>query len=324
LHLEKGIFVFPPEIEKTGDAMKVLLAIDSSKASNCVVEEASARPWPSGTEFSVLHVVDVQTFGKLAGFVEDARQQGLKLVKGAAETLAASGHKTECDSLLGFPKNVISEYAKQWGADLVMAGSHGQGAIKRFLIGSVAQGILRTAPCSVEIVRPSAHGAAASSHPLKIILATDGSEFSRGAAKSLATRPWPKDSQVKIVSAVEILIPDSQISGYPLSSVYPPSLLDELMQNAQTHAKEAVESTRKLLTGSKLKVMEGAATPLGDPRISVLDEAKDWGADLIVMGSHGRRGFNRLLLGSVSESVAVHAHCSVEVIRLPQPEHDGK
>lgn len=304
--------------------MKVLLAIDSSKASNYVVEEASARPWPSGTVFSVLHVVDIQTFGKLAGFVEDAKQQGLRLVKAAADKLSASGHKTECDSLLGFPKKVISEYAKQWGADLVMAGSHGQGAIKRFLIGSVAQGILRTAPCSVEIVRPSSHGAPASSHPLKIILATDGSEFSVAAAQFLAARPWPKDSQVKIVSAVEIIIPDSQISGYPLSSVYPASLLDELMQNARTHAQDAVENAKKLLAGSKLKVAEGAATPLGDPRIAVLDEAKEWGADLIVMGSHGRRGFNRLLLGSVSESVAVHAHCSVEVVRVPQPEHDAK
>ena len=304
--------------------MKVLLAIDSSTASNCVVKEASTRPWPSATVFSVLHIVDVQTFGKLAGFVEDARQQGLKLVKAAAETLSASGHKTECDSLLGFPKNVISEYAKQWKADLVMAGSHGQGAIKRFLIGSVAQGILRTAPCSVEIVRPSAHGAPASSHPLKIILAIDGSEFSTAAAKSLAVRPWPKDSQVKIVSAVEVLIPESQISGYPLSSMFPPSLLDELMQNARTHAQEAVESARKFLAGSNLNVTLEAITPLGDPRIAVLDEAKDWGADLIVVGSHGRRGFHRLLLGSVSESVAVHAHCSVEVVRVPAPEHEGK
>jgi nucleotide-binding universal stress UspA family protein len=167
-------------------------------------------------------------------------------------------------------------------------------------------------------------GAPASSHPLKIILATDGSEFSAATAKSLAARPWPKDSQVKIVSAVEILIPDSQISGYPLSSMYPPSLLDELMHNARTHAQEAIENGRKILAGSQLKVVEGNATPLGDPRIVVLDEAKQWGADLIVMGSHGRRGFNRLLLGSVSESVAVHAHCSVEVVRVPQPENVNK
>jgi nucleotide-binding universal stress UspA family protein len=53
----------------------------------------------------------------------------------------------------------------------------------------------------------------------------------------------------------------------------------------------------------------------GDPKAVILDEAGQWGADLIVVGSHGWRGIDRLMMGSVSESVAMHAHCSVEVIR---------
>ena len=55
--------------------------------------------------------------------------------------------------------------------------------------------------------------------------------------------------------------------------------------------------------------------PTGDPRELILDTAKEWPADLIVLGSHGLGGFDRFLMGSVSESVAVHAHCSVEVVR---------
>jgi nucleotide-binding universal stress UspA family protein len=54
---------------------------------------------------------------------------------------------------------------------------------------------------------------------------------------------------------------------------------------------------------------------MGEPRAFILDEAKAWGADLIVLGSHGRHGLDRLLMGSVSESVALYAHCSVEVVR---------
>jgi hypothetical protein len=65
--------------EKKGDAMKVLLAIDSSQASKYVVEEASARPWPNDMLFSIIHVVDVQAFGKLTEFVEDAKEQGQSL-----------------------------------------------------------------------------------------------------------------------------------------------------------------------------------------------------------------------------------------------------
>ena len=301
--------------------MKVLLAIDASQASKHVVDEAVARPWPEATEFSIVNVVDLQPAAKLPAIIEDAKREGQKVVKAAAEILSRSGHKTNCESFVGFAKSGISEYAKQWGADLVMAGSHGQGALKRFLLGSVAQGILRTAPCSVEIVRPSSQGARASSHSLKIMLATDGSEYSIAAAKSIASRPWPKGSQVKVVSAVELIVLDNQISGYPLSPVYPQSLLDELMNNSHIRAKEAVENARGILAGAKWNVVSGETTPLGDPRIVVLDEAKEWGADLIVLGSHGRRGFNRMMLGSVSESVAIHAHCSVEVIRKPGQEH---
>ena len=55
----------------------------------------------------------------------------------------------------------------------------------------------------------------------------------------------------------------------------------------------------------------------GDPKSIILDDAKTWGADLIVLGSHGRKGLERFLVGSVSEAVLRHAHCSVEIVRLP-------
>jgi nucleotide-binding universal stress UspA family protein len=53
----------------------------------------------------------------------------------------------------------------------------------------------------------------------------------------------------------------------------------------------------------------------GSPKRAILDEAEAWVADLIVVGSHGRRGLDRFLLGSVSQAVALHAHCSVEIVR---------
>jgi nucleotide-binding universal stress UspA family protein len=62
-------------------------------------------------------------------------------------------------------------------------------------------------------------------------------------------------------------------------------------------------------------VLDDQAIELGEPRAVILDAAKTWGSDLIVLGSHGRRGMDRFLMGSVSEAVAIHAHCSVEVVR---------
>lgn len=68
-----------------------------------------------------------------------------------------------------------------------------------------------------------------------------------------------------------------------------------------------------------LNVSSEVMKPEDTPAHSILSAAEAWNAELIVMGSHGRRGFDRLVLGSVSETVALHAKCSVEVIRKPVP-----
>lgn len=296
--------------------MKVLIAIDSSDASQHVLAEAAVRPWPADTVFTVINVVDVYGLTRLPGMVEEGRRLGLALVHAAAEKLSRAGYKASAEVLLGMPRREITKYAKRWNADLVMVGSHGQGAIARFLMGSVAQGVLHTAPCSVEVVRASATSGVPSSRAMKILLATDGSEFSTAAVKSVASRPWPAGSEIKLLSVEELpAILPNQMTASSLSAMYPASLLEELLESARTHAREAVESARTILRGSSLRVLEGGANPLGDARVLILDEATEWKADLIVLGSHGRRGLDRMLMGSVSESVALHAHCSVEVIR---------
>ncbi|MGO9126229.1 MAG: universal stress protein [Terriglobales bacterium] len=292
--------------------MKVALAIDSSHTSH-VVEAAAARPWPSGTVFCVMSVVDMSQWRGLPALIEDAKYEAQSLVKRGTDKLSQSGHDAFSEIRLGFPKKVIPEYAKQWGADLVMVGSHGQSAVTRFLLGSVAQAVLRAAPCSVEIVRRPA--SSSPSRGMKILFASDGSECSGKAAYSVANRPWPPDSQVRIVSAVQLLTPDTPASASPLASEYPTSLLEEIWQDARTRAEKAVADARKTISAAGLTVSEGVTTPMGEPRALILDEAKEWGADLIVLGCHGRHGLNRILLGSVSESVALYAPCSVEVVR---------
>jgi nucleotide-binding universal stress UspA family protein len=92
-----------------------------------------------------------------------------------------------------------------------------------------------------------------------------------------------------------------------------------LLACAADHAKKSAQDARKVLVAAGLDSLENRAAPLGNARVLILDQAKEWGADLIVLGSHGRRGVERLMLGSVSESVAIYAHCSVEVIRQKKP-----
>jgi nucleotide-binding universal stress UspA family protein len=298
-----------------GHTVKIVIGMDSSPASQCVLEEAAARPWPANAEFSIVTVVDVYHFAQLPAIVEDARREGNKLVRLAGERLSRAGHKPHTELLLGVPRQEIAAYAKRWQAQLILVGSHGQGTLSRFLLGSVAQGVLRTAPCSVEIVRLSTSGSPASSHSMKIMLATDGSEFSTAAAKAIANRPWPTGSEIKILSVEELPNLENQMMASPLSAIYPASLLEELLESSRHHAKEAVETARKILVTGKVRILNSKPAPVGDPRVLILDHAKEWGADLIVLGSHGRRGLDRMLMGSVSQAVAMHAHYSVEVSR---------
>lgn len=294
--------------------MKILLAIDSSSASQNVIAEAATRPWPSGTRFCVLHIVDVLGLGRSLAMIDEEKRYGQTLVAAAAEKLVRAGHETSTDILVGFPRKAVVQYAKEWGADFVMVGSHGQGALSRFLLGSVAQAVLRTAPCSVEVVRPRMNESS-SRRGMKILLGTDGSDGASVAAKSVANRPWPAGSQVKVISAVQLLVPGNEMMMSSSSPTYPTSFLEEVWDEVRSSAHEAVAEARKTLEAAGMKIVPGETTPEGDPRVVLLAQAKEWDADLIVLGSYGRRGMDRILMGSVSESVALHAHCSVEVIR---------
>ena len=182
--------------------MKVLLAIDSSTASQLVVTTAATRPWPSGTVFCVMSVMDMGRWEGLPVLVEDAKHEAQSLVTHAMNKLTQSGQDTFSEVQSGLPKKAIPEYAGQWRADLVMVGSHGQSALTRFFLGSVAQAILRTAPCSVEIVRPSPLPSP-TSPGMKILLATDGTR--RGYEDK--TTPVPILRWLASCSATSVICP---------------------------------------------------------------------------------------------------------------------
>jgi len=292
--------------------MKILLAIDSSEVSGSVIDEVAARPWPAGTVVFVLTVVDLfaltASVGYIEAFVKNENDAARALVQSAAEKLASHGIETVTQVVEGYPGTSIVEQAKCWDVDFVFVGSHGHGGIARFFIGSIAREVLRNARCSVEIVRHA--GSEERATAKRVLLTTDGSAYSEAAAHSVAQRPWPTGTEFKILSVVDQMIP-----------AYDPfytsgELLTTVLEQNRKQCEEAVDSARKIVTGAGL-----AATTLvfaGSPKWQIIEDAKQWNADLIVLGSHGRRGLTRVLLGSVSEAVALNAPCSVEVIRAPE------
>jgi nucleotide-binding universal stress UspA family protein len=289
--------------------MKVLVAIDSSGASQYVIAEAASRPWPSGTVLCVQSVEDIWIWTTVPEFVEEVKKETRLLVTAATDELRRSGREVVSEIQAGVPKKAIVEYAREWGADLIMIGFHRANALTRFVLGSVAHAVLRTAPCSVEIVRPSPRGLPGSSRGMKIVVGTDGSNCSQKAVCAVANRPWPAETLVKVISVQEPFVPASEMT------VYPPDLMEEIADRERRRAEDALASARQMLSSAGVQLCDSSATLLGDPRNILLDEAKSWGADLVVLGSHGLRGIDRVLVGSVSEAVAMHAHCSVEVIR---------
>ena len=145
---------------------------------------------------------------------------------------------------------------------------------------------------------------------MKILLAIDGSPFSDAAAEEVAGRPWPADTEVKIISVIE-----PQVTMMSETWVLPSAYSDDAEQAATKQLDEAVSRFKQAVTPS-LKLT--AEIHKGYARRVILDQAERWGANLIVVGSHGYSGFKRLLLGSVSQTVAAHAKCSVEIVHRQQ------
>lgn len=300
--------------------MRVLIAIDSSESSQTVVNELAAQPWPERSEFCVINVFDPLPFSKAPAMIPEIMKAAQGLVEAAAGQLSAAGKKVSVSVLQGHPASSIIDAAEKWNADFVVIGSHGLGRLQRFFLGGTARIVVREAPCSVEIVRALPGGAKAYGRQgMRIPLATDGSRYSMAAVRSVVERPWPAGSEVKVLSAAEPVMAVTE-------AVYSnPEVTEKLLERSVEEAKEAVAEALTILNESQLKAAGSVPEALGGPKLAVLDEAKKWGAHLIVVGSHGRRGLERLLLGSVSEAVAMHAHCSVDVIRLRQnPKKKGE
>jgi len=300
--------------------MKVLVAIDSSPSAADVLQAVVTRPWAANSTFCILHVVDIDRFAKLPALIQDATRESEALVKAAAKKICAAGYAALSKTCAGYPRREISVFAKDWAADLILVGSHGHTAIGRFLLGSVAQSVLRSAPCSVEIVRhPTAH----IDTGMKVLVAADGSNSSLRAVQQAAAATWPPGTLFRVISAEELMVTANEMQASSLAAIYPATLLEELTTEAHKRAVSAAQTASAVLTDAGKIVVPESSLPIGDPRSCIIDEAKEWNADLILVGSHGRRGLDRFLLGSVSEGVAIHAPCSVRVIRTANAKGDG-
>src|SRR5262245_32724866 len=309
-------------------AMKIMLAVDGSEYSLAAVEEAARMIWPEGSMVKIVSVAEMPA--PIAPwampipsdfFKEWDRIFEEQAIANITRALARFGEidpltETATKTLEGDPKTAILDEAERWGANLIILGTHGYNALERLWLGSVSRAVASNSKCSVEIVRRRKNQDA-SELGLKILLAVDGSESSDAAVEEIAGRPWPRDTRVNVISVVHLpFTPTPETKSLPES--YYSQLEKAGREQAESAIDRAVSRIRESNSEREIPLRFITDVILGRSEEKIIETANEWGADLVMLGSHGKRGINRFLLGSVSQAVAYHAPCSVEIVRTKE------
>jgi nucleotide-binding universal stress UspA family protein len=215
------------------------------------------------------------------------------------DAMTAGATRVRSKLLTGVPWAEIVGCLDQEAFDLCVIGTQGRSGLSRILLGSVAEKVVRHSPCSVLTVRPDA-AVTPFAHAL---VPTDFSE-SAGHALDLAAQLVRPDGAITLLHVLEMPVAYSE---EPLTADFARSL-DKVAAAALEQAASGLKS--------KVGVRVTASSRLGYPGVQILSELDhNRAVDLVVMGSRGRTGIKRALLGSVAEKVVRNARCPVLVTR---------
>lgn len=278
------------QLSPTGRLQNVLVATDGSEFSVGAIEVAIAMCVKGGARLTAMTAVigggDLD--GTIAADVQAQLEESASAIVDAVQAQAMR-QGIDCDKVVRFgddPYEEIVAESEHLNADVIVVGRRGKRGLARLMLGDATLKVIGNAKCSVMVV-PKAAGMWSK----RVLLATDGSRSSDAAA----------------VLAARI----SQCCGTPISvlSVEVPSHPPQRQAEAWPTVKRVAEFLAK--EGATVD----AVVERGEPHHVIIDTTRAKGADLIVMGSHGRTGLGRLLLGSNSERVIGQATCPVLVVR---------
>jgi nucleotide-binding universal stress UspA family protein len=224
----------------------------------------------------------------------------------AAEILKETGLAITTEVVRGHPAEEILRAAERQPPDLLALGSRGLGDVGRFLLGSVAERVARHAACPVLLARPPKDALD------RILVGVDGSECALQAAEWILRFPLPAECEFDLVTVVT---PRAQVLTLS-RALLSPALLAEMSAIIRVERRQAEERLQQLVTDFAAAGKKAGPHVRPDrPALGLLATAEEREADLIVVGAHGLSVLDRFLLGSVSEQVLRHAHCSVLVVK---------
>jgi nucleotide-binding universal stress UspA family protein len=301
---------------------RVLVAVDGSEAAAGALALAFALHRVYGSALILCNAVDhaaamvaaAPPDGALLGMdavLQEYDDAGKALLSDASARAAAAGVPVSTVLLEGHPAAAIADGAKRAAVDAIVLGTHGRRGLGHVLLGSTAEGVLRlaTVPAFVVHLPHDAAGNAVAAVPPsfeRILVAIDDSDPSDAALTFALELAAANDARVFACSVVE----SGELFDQAVSFGYEPTpLLAEMHETAgEMVGAKVAAGKRRGLTIEPL-IVEGKVDE------SILESARAKRADLIVMGTHGRRGLRRLFVGSVAESVVRAAAVPVAVVR---------
>ena len=282
----------------TGTA--IVLAAASSSAVPAVAYS------PASAALSEVSWVAPSTWQEM---VDEATKETMDTASaGAALARSLLPHwEIQGDHSLDSPYRGIVDQAEKHGVSLIVVGSHGRSTLGRMLLGSTSQFVLGHAQCSVRVGRRSR---TAPGSPLRIVVGVDGSVGSFAAIHEVTRRHWPEGTAFRVLASVDLRL-SAALAGHAAAAWADSRYLRHDPQAATP--TQIVQAASELLREAGLSAVQ--VVEEGDPKITVVEHAERWGADAIFLGATGLSRTQRFFLGSVSNTIAARAHCSVEVVR---------
>jgi len=308
--------VVPLEGASERPVARIAVGIDFSRESETALAHAAMLGRRTRAHLILVHVLPLP-----AHLVEDSSYDPLFRASNLTADLAARRRVdvvellqemaqgcrqlgASCEPLLidDNPSDGLARAAEEVGADLLVLGSHGRSGLQRLLLGSVAERAIRLCRRDALVARGPADQP---SSYRRVVVGTDFSSHAAGALQGALAIGSP-DATIEVVHCWQTPLVPAGMPAAPLRA--------DIEQNVAESGKRLVAHHRQL--GGRISFTAVEATP-GD---GLTTRAAETGADLIAVGSHGRRGVKRWLLGSVAEFAIRHASCSILVTRQPGPQ----
>jgi nucleotide-binding universal stress UspA family protein len=283
---------------------KLLLSTDGSEYSEGAVREAVKLAKLTSAILTVIAVIE--TNPEYEALAPDRVDKADTKTREYLDTVKkmASLDGVECETLAFHSENIfrtIVEEAEKRNVDMIVMGRRGRTGLKRLLMGSVTAKVIGHSPCDVLVVPKAAEIGCR-----KILVATDGSKYSLAAASEAIGIAKRCGAFLYVVSALP-----SESS--PFDIVHSEMLKGPIEQYELREAEKNVKDV--MLIAEQEGIPARTIVESGPPYKAILEAAEKEKIDLIIMGSHGRTGMERLLMGSVAERVVGHAACAVLIVK---------